>query len=129
MGTVTWTAHWADDDDMMESGYIPVRKGDLIEILNDGSLVSGAYVPLYDDSKNLMGYTGGNVAMTNCYYIPVDAAYCRIPMVAENKDTYIVRRRLYPEVPTTSSTTDTKYVLTVTVNANKYPVFAWESMT
>ena len=119
---------WVNNAAMMESGYIPVNKGDLIEIERNGSPVSNVCVPVYNGSKTLIGNSGnasfgGTSPNGNCYYIyQQNAAYCRIPMVTSYKDKYIVRRRSYPDLPTTNGT----YALTVQITGAE-PVFSWRA--
>lgn len=123
VGTQQYTERWTTNASMMESGYISINKGDLIEIIHNGNYVNGAFIPLYDANKNFIAFSGES-GSKNCYYINADAAYCRIPMVEADKYTYILRRRTYPDLPTILSG---RYVLTLTMNGRLEPVFNWVS--
>ena len=114
--TITYTPVWRTNVTMMESGYIPCKKGDLLEVACNGSLASNLFIPLYDRNKTIIGDMGGENMMGNCYLVDEDAAYCRIPIVIADKDKYAVRRRNYPDFPTPTSNSDKYYVLTAVTN-------------
>ena len=123
VGPQQYTERWTTSTTMMESGYIPIKRGDLLEIVRNGSYVNGAFIPLYDADKNFIAFMGDS-GSTNCYYVNADAAYCRIPMVEADKYKYILQRRTYPDLPNILSG---RYVLTLQMNGRLEPVFSWIS--
>lgn len=110
-GHIVWVPVFSDDESMMESGFIPVYPGDMIQILKDGEPVSGLCVAQVaaDKETYLQSYSGEDMSI---YPITDNAAYMRFPMLIADKSKYIVRRCLPKlEYPFTSG----EYVPKITV--------------